>query len=114
MRRAMADILPNEVRWRIGKANLSPNFQLRLIEGHRKLLEEIIVKDPSLIEEYVDVPALQRVYSRYASQQAAKDALVIYGAMSLALWLSGSTTSLLSGKTSKPLAESSALPSFSM
>ena len=100
MRRAMADILPDKVRWRIGKANLSPNFQLRLLDGHRKLLEDIIAKDPSLIEEYVDVPALRRVYSRYVSQQAAKDALVVYGAVTLALWLSAFTASALSEKTS--------------
>ena len=101
MRRAMADILPDKVRWRIGKANLSPNFQLRLLDGHRKLLEDIIAKDPSLIEEYVDVPALRRVYSRYVSQQAAKDALVVYGAVTLALWLSEFTASALAEKTAR-------------
>jgi asparagine synthase (glutamine-hydrolysing) len=88
MRRAMANILPEEVRWRIGKANLSPNFQLRLLNGHRELLEKIILKDPGLIEKYVDVPALQDLYSRYVSQQTAKDALVVYGVAMLALWLS--------------------------
>ena len=108
MRRAMAGILPNEVRWRIGKANLSPNFQLRLLENHRKLLEEIIVKDPSLIEEYVDVAALRKVHSRYVSQQTAQDALVVYGAVTLALWLS--TRGPVQGtfrQTSKFLTESS-------
>jgi asparagine synthase (glutamine-hydrolysing) len=88
MRRAMAEILPEEVRWRIGKANLSPNFQRRLLNGHRELLDKIILGDPGLIENYVDVPALQTVYSRYLSQQTAKDALVLYGAVMLALWLS--------------------------
>ena len=106
MRRAMTDILPNEVRWRIGKANLSPNFQLRLLNGHRELLENIILKDPGLIEEYVDVPALQIVYSRYLSQQTAKDALIVYGAVALALWLAHSSTVLFGGKTSTVLAES--------
>ena len=100
MRRAMAEILPNKVRWRIGKANLSPNFQLRLLDGHRKRLEDILAKDPSLIEEYIDVSALRRVYSRYVTQQAAKDALVVYGAATLALWLSEFTASALAEKTS--------------
>lgn len=115
MRRAMADILPSEVQWRIGKANLSPNFQLRLLDAHRELLEDIIVKDPGLIEEYVDVPALQRVYSRYVSQQTAKDALVVYGAVTLALWLSKPNP--VPGpfkQTSKLLTESSSPLSSSM
>jgi asparagine synthase (glutamine-hydrolysing) len=88
MRRAMAGILPNEVRWRAGKANLSPNFQLRLLHAHKELLERVIMKDPSVIAEYVDVPSLQKVYSRYLSQQGADDALVVYGAVTLAGWLS--------------------------
>jgi asparagine synthase (glutamine-hydrolysing) len=116
MRRAMAGILPDEVRWRIGKANLSPNFQLRLLGAHRALLEDIIIKDPSSIEEYVDVSALRKVYSRYVSQQTVKDALVIYAAVTLALWLS--RTNPIPGifkQTSKHLSEYfSAPPSPSM
>jgi asparagine synthase (glutamine-hydrolysing) len=111
MRRAMIDILPNEVRWRIGKANLSPNFQLRLLNGHRELLENIILKDPGLIEEYVDVAALQTVYSRYVSQQTAKDALVVYGAVMLALWLSQFSAGSIG---SKPWLELPALPAHLM
>jgi asparagine synthase (glutamine-hydrolysing) len=87
MRRAMANILPHEVQWRIGKANLSPNFQGRLLDYDRALMDEIILYDPSLIEQYVDVPTLRRVYERYISQQTSKAALVVYGAITLALWL---------------------------
>jgi asparagine synthase (glutamine-hydrolysing) len=83
----MANILPHEVQWRIGKANLSPNFEGRLLDYDRALMDEIILYDPSLIEEYVDVPALRRVYERYISQRTSKDALVVYGAITLALWL---------------------------
>jgi len=87
MRRAMANILPDEVQWRIGKANLSPNFQGRLLDCDRALLDDVILHDPFVIEQYVDVPALRRVYQRYISRPTGEDALVVYGAVTLALWL---------------------------
>ena len=93
MRRAMAGILPAEVRWRAGKANLSPNFQLRLLHAHREFLERVIVNEPGVIEEYVDIPKLQKVYARYLAQQAASDALVVYSVAVLAAWLSAFTAS---------------------
>ena len=88
MRRAMANILPDEVRWRVGKANLSPNFTRRLLDYDRALLDDVIMNDPKVIEDYVDVSALRDVYHRYASQPMSEgDGLTVYGAVTLALWL---------------------------
>jgi asparagine synthase (glutamine-hydrolysing) len=88
MRRAMVNILPDEVRWRIGKANLSPNFKRRLLEYDRALLEDVIMNDPQVIEDYVDVSALRDAYRRYNAQPMSEgDALTVYGAVNLALWL---------------------------
>jgi len=48
----------------------------------------VIVKDPSVLEDYVDVTALRRAYDRFAARPTTEDdALAIYGAVSLALWL---------------------------
>ena len=87
MRRAMADVLPDKVRWRVGKANLSPNFERRLLECDRDLLDDVIMNDPHVIEDFVDVSALRDVYRRYASQPMSTDALDVYAAVTLALWL---------------------------
>jgi asparagine synthase (glutamine-hydrolysing) len=87
MRRAMANILPEEVRWRVSKANLSPNFQRRLLDVDRELLDEVILHDPKAIEQYVQIPALRKAYQRYISHPTAADAVVVYGAVTLALWL---------------------------
>lgn len=102
MRRAMAGILPDEIRWRIGKANLSPNFQLGLLNGDRQLLDDILVRNPGMLGEYVDIPALRKVYSRYIGQQGQQDSLMVYSAATLALWLSESTGS---GACEKRLAQ---------
>ena len=88
MRRAMDQILPDAVRWRVGKADLSPNFKRRLWDRDRDLLDDVIVNDPQVIEDYVDVSALRDAYRRYASQPMAEDdALTVYSAVILALWL---------------------------
>jgi asparagine synthase (glutamine-hydrolysing) len=87
MRRAMADVLPDAVRWRAGKGNLSPNFRRGLFESDRGLLEGVMTA-PQIIEEYVDVPALREAYDRCVSRGASDDdALTVYGAVTLALWL---------------------------
>jgi asparagine synthase (glutamine-hydrolysing) len=93
MRRAMAGILPQEVQWRFHKANLSPNFRRRLLDCERRTLDEVILHEPQIIQEYVDVSALRAAYHRYSSQpmQAGEDSLTIYGAMILALWLQRSS-----------------------
>jgi asparagine synthase (glutamine-hydrolysing) len=88
MRRAMADILPEAVRWRAGKATLAPNFCRRLLEADRPLLDDVILKDPRAIEEYVDIAALRAAYDRYRSQPLAEDgALCVYGAVTMGVWL---------------------------
>jgi len=88
MRRAMDQIVPDGVRWRVGKADLSPNFKRRLWDHDRDLLDDVILNDPRVIEDYVDVAALRDAYHRYASQPMAEDAaLTVFSAVTLALWL---------------------------
>jgi asparagine synthase (glutamine-hydrolysing) len=88
MRRAMEGVLPEEVRWRSTKANLAPNFGRRLLEKDKSLLAEIVIEQPGVIEEYVDVPALRRTYDRFVAQPGSEaDALTVFGAVVLGLWL---------------------------
>jgi len=47
----------------------------------------VIMNDPQVIEDYVDISALRDVYHRYASQPTADDAITVYSAVMLALWL---------------------------
>ena len=56
LRRAMEGILPESVRWRPNKANLSPNFFYRLVDRDQQMLKSVILEDPSEIEPYLDIP----------------------------------------------------------
>jgi hypothetical protein len=99
----MTGVLPDEVCWRTGKANLGVNFRLRMLHQDRAVLEDVIVRDPGPLEPYVEVGALRQAYRRYAARPSAgdADALAVYGAVTLGLWLRART-----GKsTGHPLAE---------
>jgi asparagine synthase (glutamine-hydrolysing) len=82
LRRAMTNILPDEIQWRVGKSNLSANFARSLFLFERERLKEIIFKDPKLIEDYdyVDIGTLQEEYRQ-------RDANAIWPAVILDLWL---------------------------
>ena len=86
-RRALAGVLPEEVRWRSGKADFSPNFMRGLLGLDRELVEDVVLRDPSTIEAYVDVAALRDAYRRCAGRGVQPEALAVWGAVTLALWL---------------------------
>lgn len=89
MRRALDGILPPEVQWRTTKANLSPNFKRNLLVCERNRIEQIIFRQPQLIEPYVDMPALRAAYHRYVAQpmHSEQDAFMVYRSVVLATWL---------------------------
>ena len=89
MRGAMAGILPERVRWRGGKGNLSPNFTQALLAFEQQRLEEIIFREPDVISSFVDLKALQEAYNRYVSLGHENDALDVWRAVTLAVWLRG-------------------------
>jgi len=43
-------ILPEEVQWRGAKSNMAPSFDHGLLAFERERLEEVILKDPGVIE----------------------------------------------------------------
>ncbi|MBE9005841.1 lasso peptide isopeptide bond-forming cyclase [Fortiea sp. LEGE XX443] len=87
-RRAMAGILPPELQTRITKANLGASFKPKFLEFEHRILDEIIIKNPKNIEDYVDISALRMAYSRYLSDpMQEQDAMTVYTVVNLAAWL---------------------------
>jgi asparagine synthase (glutamine-hydrolysing) len=87
VRRALANILPEEVQWRGGKGDVSLSFARGLLMFERERLEDVILNAPKVIEEYVDIPTLRNVYQRYVDRGTVNDAYTIWTAVILALWL---------------------------
>jgi asparagine synthase (glutamine-hydrolysing) len=90
-RRAMEGILPPMVQWRVHKGNLGFNFVrgMREVEGPK--LAAILFEEPSVLEDYVDMDvvrsALERFLASEPSLEASDDAMLLYKATVLALWL---------------------------
>lgn len=87
MRQSLADILPTEIQWRGGKSDLSPNFNHGLLAFERDLLKEVILNNPKNIEKYVDIPDLRKTYHRYASKRNSDNAMEVWKAVTMELWL---------------------------
>jgi len=88
-RRAMEGVLPRKIQWRLTKADFNMNFKRALLHYEKDMLERIIFSDFKMIEPYVNVPALQATYLRLVnrSSSAVNDAFLVYGVITLALWL---------------------------
>ena len=88
MRRAMANILPEAIQWRGGKADMTANILHGLLTLDRKELDELIIQKLPIIQEYVDVDFVRAAYKRITSSDnpTAQDVLNVWRAASLVLW----------------------------
>lgn len=64
LRNAMKDVLPEKIRTRTDKADLSPNFYRNLLRLERNQLENVIKNDLDLLSTYVNVDALKTAYKK--------------------------------------------------
>lgn len=88
MRRAMTGILPPEVQWRGGKANMHPSFERNLYTYEKARLDQIMEQAPKLLDPYVDIPAFRNAYARYiAGKSSVEEVNTVWRCISLALWL---------------------------
>jgi asparagine synthase (glutamine-hydrolysing) len=90
MRRAMAGIVPEEVRWRPDKTDFLPNLARGLRTFERERVDQAILRDARIIEPYVNVPVLRETYHRFlagGSREDPHDVCAIWRVVSLAVWL---------------------------
>lgn len=87
MRRALTNVLPEEIRWRGGKANLGPSFNHGLLTVDRRVLEDVLLNNPGGIAEYIDPTTLRRIYQRYLSNKDTNDGFILWRIATIALWL---------------------------
>jgi asparagine synthase (glutamine-hydrolysing) len=68
MRRAMKNVLPEEVQWRRGKSDMSPSFDYGLLTLDRQVLDRAILNHLESIEAYADTKVLRTAYERLISK----------------------------------------------
>jgi asparagine synthase (glutamine-hydrolysing) len=90
MRRAMENILPEKVQWRGGKIDFTPSLRYGLVSFEREVLDRIILRESSILENYVNVTTLREAYGRILegeSSSSSTDLFNVWKCASLALWL---------------------------
>ncbi len=103
MRRAMAGILPEEVRWRGGKTHLAPSFHRGLSLVNRGFLDDVMEGNLSDIAAYVDVDALRQSYRRCVVHAGADDELAVWKSVMLALWVRRMNSEVGSRESGTPI-----------
>jgi asparagine synthase (glutamine-hydrolysing) len=88
LRRAADPDLPDEVRWRVERPTVGPRFMSALFASKRQLFDHAF-SHFDLINEYLNVSALQRIRRRYdrTNNPFALDFYLILSAAYLVLWL---------------------------
>jgi asparagine synthase (glutamine-hydrolysing) len=89
MRRAMTDILPNEIQWRPGKADFSKNFLHGMLRYDRACLDELLLRSELCVSGYVNVEKLRDSYLQLAETGQDRDghATTLWLTIVLELWL---------------------------
>ncbi len=87
VRRGMRDILPETIRWRNNKADVSSNFTGGLLDFEQTKMEDIILRDCDILEPYINIPRLHEIYRRFTSRGGSNDGSTIVSIVILATWL---------------------------
>jgi asparagine synthase (glutamine-hydrolysing) len=87
MRRAMKNILPEQVQWRSDKSDMTASFTHGLLKHDRELLNNVMQNRLDVIAEYVDTEALQKIYKQWeATSTDQTSRSKSEGAIDLLLW----------------------------
>jgi len=66
LRRSLEEILPDKVRWRGGKGNMSPSFWNALHDHATEEVSETLLKEDTYISDYVDVEYSRKKFRKFA------------------------------------------------
>jgi len=89
LRRSMAGVLPEPVRWRTTKADFRFVFLWGFLHFEKQRIERVLFHENSMISPYVNLDALRTSYRRYLREPLRHlgAALDIYSAIILNAWL---------------------------
>ena len=87
-RRAMENILPKQLQWRVSKSDWGEQFKHGFLNRDRERLESILAGDIGELGNYVDAEALAATYRRATEGQVSEeDGMNLWLAITLGLWL---------------------------
>jgi asparagine synthase (glutamine-hydrolysing) len=90
LRRAMHGILPPEIQWRVGKANVGAHLQRSLLEHHRQALDDLVYGSGhhrTELDCYLDREFLRQQYGAYKQTGGERAAVSLWKALTFSRWL---------------------------
>jgi asparagine synthase (glutamine-hydrolysing) len=87
LRHAMAGTLPEPVRRRGGKTDLSAQFNEGFLKFERERIEAVVHGGSPTIAPYVDMDVLRELYREYSTGRRRQNAELIWYPVMLAVWL---------------------------
>lgn len=88
MRHALEGLLPAEVQWRGGKADLTTAFEAGMATHERERVATALGEGRAMLAPYIDLHSLTESYDRFlAGTSDPVDSLSLFRAVSLAQWL---------------------------
>jgi asparagine synthase (glutamine-hydrolysing) len=87
MREALKGILPEMIRMRTNKANLSSNFDQRLLSSDEDALRNLATDDHHPIWRYADIIEFRKRFDRAKSDPSNRDLMFLWAEANLANWL---------------------------
>jgi asparagine synthase (glutamine-hydrolysing) len=98
VRRAMEGVIPEQIRQRVRKQDLSPNFELGMRHHDRPLIEATLRELPPEIGGYLDLAAVRAARKRFFTDGGRRaeslDSTVLYHTVALARWLKSTLSGL--------------------
>lgn len=85
IRRSLDDLLPETVRTRLWKTDMSQGFWNSLSNEEDRL--RALLDDPGPLTEFVDPTALREAYDRFSNDPTTRDARALWRALSLSVWI---------------------------
>ena len=86
LRRAMAELLPQQVQQRGGKGNLGHNFTMGLLTKDKPIIDDVL-ENPGELERYVNMDVFRTMYSKFRLDGESNLAPKIWQIASLGIWL---------------------------
>jgi asparagine synthase (glutamine-hydrolysing) len=87
MREALKGILPEKIRMRAGKANLSSNFNQQLIGEDVGILKDLALDEEHMIWKYASISEFRLRLEQIGGNPSNRDLSFLWSVANLALWL---------------------------
>jgi len=90
LRHELAGVLPESLRWRVGKTSLSAQFHHAFVGADADVIEELLNQPGSPLAAYVDLAKVRALWKRYQRQPRNQDSTPLWAIVTLGLWLKDS------------------------